>query len=214
MALNTIVLDVNMRVAFIGAGTHLISVLDSISDDLQTVGVFDNLLEEEEFHGIKKLGKLEDFVNCQDQFDAVMVTIGDITMREKLLALVKQSGIPCVSVIDKSAIVSSSALISEGCFVGKGVIVNAQAKIGASCILNSGCIVEHGCELGENVHVAPGATLCGNVHVGSHVLIGARAVVIQSLEICSHAYVGAGACVCKNIEHAGVYVGVPAKEMN
>lgn len=203
----------NMRVAFVGAGTHLVSVLDCLPKEYEVVGVFDNLLETDTFMGIAKLGKLEDFVERRNDYDKLMITIGDITMREKLLQLVKQYQIPCFSVIDKSAIVSQSARIGEGSFVGKGVIVNAQAVIGESCILNSGCIVEHGCELDSNVHVAPGATLCGNVHVGSHVLLGAASCVIQSIQICSHAMIGASACVCKNINHPGIYVGVPAKEM-
>lgn len=202
-----------MKIAFIGAGTHLLSVLDSLNDEHEVVGVYDNLLTSDSFYGIKKLGSLRDFVNHKDKFDAIMVTIGDITMREELLSLVREHSIAMVSIVDKSAIVSSSAVIGEGTFIGKRAVVNAYATIGKACILNTGCIVEHGCELGENVHVAPGSILCGNVCVESHVLIGAAACVIQSLRICSHAFVGASACVSKNIESAGVYVGVPAKEM-
>ena len=202
-----------MKVAFIGAGTHLLSVLDSLNEGYEVVGVYDNLLESDSFYGIKKLGGLRDFVNHKDMYDAVMVTLGDITMRESLLALVRERGIKMFSVIDQSAIVSSTSVIKEGTFIGKRAVVNAYATIGEACILNTGCIIEHGCELGENIHVAPGTILCGNVHIDSHVLIGAAACVIQSLHICSHAFVGASACVSKNIESAGIYVGVPAKEM-
>lgn len=202
-----------MKVAFVGAGTHLLSVLDSLSEGYEVVGVYDNLLESDSFYEIKKLGGLRDFVNHKDMYDAVMITLGDITMRESLLSLVREYGIKMFSVIDQSAIVSPTSVIKEGTFVGKRAVVNAYATIGEACILNTGCIVEHGCELEDNIHVAPGAILCGNVHISSHVLIGAASCVIQSLRICSHAFVGASACVSKNIESAGVYVGVPAKEM-
>lgn len=201
-----------MRVAFVGAGTHLISVLDSMNKQVEAAGVFDNLLLEDNFKGIKKLGGLFDFVEHRDEYDYLLVTIGDILLREKLLTIIKQNDIPQFSIIDTSANVSKSARIDEGCFIGKRVLVNAEAEIGKACILNSGCIVEHGCKLGENVHVAPGAVLCGNVEVNSHVLVGANATIIQSVSLCSHSVVGAGACVCKNINHAGIYVGVPAKE--
>ena len=200
-----------MKVAFIGAGTHVLSVLDSLNNEYEVVGVYDNLLQEDTFYGIKKLGGLRDFVNQRELYDAIMITLGDITMRENLLSLVQENAIPMFSVIDESAIVSTTATIAEGTFVGKCAVVNAYATIGEACILNTGCVVEHGCELGKNVHVAPNATLCGNVYVEDHVLLGAASCVIQSLKICSHAFVGASACVCKNIDRAGIYVGVPAR---
>lgn len=209
----TTALEDSMRVACIGAGTHLVSVLDSINEDIEIVGVFDDLLENGNFHGIPQLGGLFDFPKYQDQYDRVIITVGDILLRERLLTLVKQYNIPQYTVIDPSAIVSKNAVIANGTFVGKRVIVNAEAKVSQSCILNSGCIIEHGCVLEENIHIAPGAVLCGNVHVGKNTLIGASSCVIQSLSICEHTVVGAGACVCKNISKAGIYVGVPAKEM-
>ena len=209
----TIALEDNMRVACIGAGTHLVSVLDSIKEDIQIVGVFDDLLENGNFHGIPQLGSLFEFPKYQEQYDRVIITIGDILLRERLLSLVKEHSIPQYTVIDSSAVVSQNACIEEGTFVGKRVIVNAEAKVGKACILNSGCIIEHGCVLEENIHIAPGAVLCGNVHVSKDTLVGANSTVIQSLSIASHTVVGAGACVCKNISKAGIYVGVPAKEM-
>ncbi|MFH7553130.1 hypothetical protein [Enterobacter hormaechei] len=49
--------------------------------------------------------------------------------------------------------------------------------------------------------------------MGSNVWIGAGAVVSNNLSIFSECMIGAGTVVIKNIEKAGTYVGIPAKEI-
>jgi UDP-perosamine 4-acetyltransferase len=53
--------------------------------------------------------------------------------------------------------------------------------------------------LAEDVHLAPGATLCGDVRVGAGAFIGAGAVVIQGCAIGAGAVVAAGALVRRNV---------------
>ena len=113
-------------------------------------------------------------------------------------------------------IVSPNALIAEEVAIGAGAtimhmsVVNSGTSIGAGDILNTNCVVEHDCSIGDFVHVAPGATLCGGVRIGSGSMIGAGATVIEGIRIAENCLIGAGATVVRDVNEPGVYVGCPA----
>ena len=204
------------RVAFIGAGSHLRSVYDSLDKtSYEVVGCLDNLLETSATEeGIPVLGKLDEFDMLNiNHVDEVMVCIGDLKMRERLLETVTAYGLKMFNVIDDSAIVSSSAIIGEGTFIGKRAIVNANATIGSGCIINSGSIIEHDVRIDSNVHVAPGAVVCGGVEIGASTLIGANATVIQKISIGNHAVIGAGSTIIRDVKNDTTVVGTPGKEI-
>ena len=59
-------------------------------------------------------------------------------------------------------------------------------------IVNTGAVVEHDSEVRAHAHIAPNATLCGNVTVGERALVGAGASVPPGLVIGEDALVKAG----------------------
>ena len=85
------------------------------------------------------------------------------------------------------------------------------AKIGQGCIINTASSVDHDCVLGDFVHVAVGAHLCGTVTIGNATWIGAGATVSNNVNICGECTIGAGAVVVKDITEPGTYIGVPAR---
>jgi acetyltransferase-like isoleucine patch superfamily enzyme len=91
--------------------------------------------------------------------------------------------------------------------------VNSGTRVGRGAILNTGASIDHDCELGDFVHVAPGARLAGGVRIGAHAHIGIGSCVIQNLVIGSHAVVGAGAAVVRSVEEGAVVGGVPARPL-
>ena len=82
--------------------------------------------------------------------------------------------------IHPSAVVSPSADIGPGTVIMAGAVVQARAKIGAHCILNTLCSVDHDCVVGDFVHIAPGAHLCGTVTVGEGTMVGTGVRVAQN----------------------------------
>lgn len=119
--------------------------------------------------------------------------IGDI--RKKLYLKLKRVGFHLPAIIDPSAVISGTAKIEEGAFIGKGAVVNAESKIGKAAIINTKAVVEHECEVGDFAHVAVAAILCGQVKVGNFAFIGANATVIQCREIQGRQIVPAGIVV-------------------
>lgn len=66
------------------------------------------------------------------------------------------------------------------------IVINHNAKIGANCRIHSGVNIgasggsKEAPHLGDNVYIAPGAILFGNIHIGNNNTIGANATVNKS----------------------------------
>lgn len=137
----------------------------------------------------------------------VFPCVGDNSVRKRLIELFDKQQLKQFVAIDPSALVSPTASIQPSTYIGKGVALNAQAVIGKGVILNTLSIVEHECNIGNYVHIAPSAVLCGNVSVGENSFIGSNAVVRQNIRISAGNLIGAGSVVTANIEENGVWVG-------
>lgn len=141
-------------------------------------------------------------VNCK-----LIVSIGNNRIRADIVSRLSNSfGVA----IAPSAIVSPSAQIGEGTVVMPGAIINADAVIGKHCIINTGASVDHECVISDFAHIAPHATLCGQVHVGVGTLVGVGACVIPCKCIGSWSVVGAGAVITNDVPSNCTAVGVPA----
>ncbi len=200
-----------MRIAFIGGGSHLHSIYDSLDKEkYEVVGCLDNLLEGETKEGIKVLGGLFEFAKLA--CDAVFISLGDLELRRKVIDALGDT-YPLITIIDPSAVIAESAVIEEGTFVGKNAVVNSYAHIGKNCIINTASVVEHNCVLDENVHMAPGALLCGGVQIGRDTMVGAHATIIQTLHIGANSTIGAGATIIRDVRDGVCVVGTPGKEI-
>lgn len=121
--------------------------------------------------------------------------LGHGELRQKLYKYVKDIGYTLPVITDSSSIISNTATIGEGTFIGKGAIVNAEARIGKMAIINTMSLIEHECVVGDFSHVAVAAVLCGQVRVGEATFIGANATVIQCKEIPEGKIIPAGMVV-------------------
>ena len=131
--------------------------------------------------------------------------------RVQISCTIRESGIHIPALIHTSATVSATALVRNGSQILAGAVVAADASIGEMCIVNNSANIDHECLLGEGVHIAPGATLCGCVEVMDYAMVGAGAVVLPRLRVGVGALVGAGAVVTKHVPDGAVVVGNPAR---
>ena len=119
-----------------------------------------------------------------------------------------------LTVIHPRACVSASAEIGPGVYVGALASVGPCSIVENGAIVNTGSVVEHDCRIGAYSHVAPHATLCGNVRVGRMALVGAGAVVKPGVTIGDGAIVGCGSVVVKDVPSGETWIGNPAAKMN
>jgi sugar O-acyltransferase (sialic acid O-acetyltransferase NeuD family) len=131
--------------------------------------------------------------------------------RRAIQARFKAAGLGIATLIHPSASVCQTASIGAGSQVLAQSVVASAARVGQACIINHCASVDHECELGDGVHLAPGATLCGCVRLGENVMIGAGAVVLPRITIGADTIVGAGAVVTRDLPAGIVAFGNPAR---
>lgn len=145
----------------------------------------------------------------QGVYEEAIITIGNCRIRKKIAERIITNSFPVV--IHPSATVSRCSSVGEGTVVMQGGIIQAGSFIGKHCIINTNASVDHDCKLSDFVHIASGATLCGEVEIGECSWIGAGAVVIQGIRIGSNCMVGAGAVIIRDIPDNAVVVGNPGR---
>ncbi len=208
------------KIVIVGCGGHAKSVIETI----ESQGLYEivGLVGEQNQVGDHVLGY--EIIGTDDLLSDVfgrgvanafiaVGSIGNVTLRKKLVNFCENIGFQMPNVVDKTAIISPRTRMGKGNFIGKGTIVNAEATIGDYCIINTGAIVEHECQIGSFVHIAPGATLSGQVVVGSDTHIGTNATVIQNVKIGDSVLIGAGTVLTKTIASNLKIVGNPWREI-
>jgi len=144
---------------------------------------------------------------------AGLVAIGGKRGRDRLFIqdLFKKYGIALPILVHPTAVVSRSARFGQGTQVLALANVAADVTTGDACIINHRASVDHECVLGNGVHIAPGAVVCGCVAVEDNAFIGAAAVILPRLTIGADAVVGAGAVVTRDVQPGTTVAGNPAK---
>lgn len=209
--------SVKLPLVLIGGGGHasvLVDILLKQGRKILAVVSPDDVSERKVFSKIRHLYRDEDIREFSSDQVQLVNGIGMLprsALRTKVNERFLELGYQFETVIASNAIVSPYACIAEGAQILSGSIVNAGAEIGGHSIINTGAIVEHDCRIGRYNHIAPRATLCGQVYTGSDVYVGAGATVIQCLSLADKAIVGAGATIVKNLEKSQVAYSAKAE---
>lgn len=146
-----------------------------------------------------------------DGFEALLAIGRQGGHRLNALLHLADLGIHAPPLLASQASVSLGATIGLGSQVLPMAVVATGVHVGRACIINHGAVVDHECILGDGVHVAPRATLCGQVEVGTDVFVGAGAVVLPRLRLGDRGMIGAGAVVTRDVPADTTVVGNPAR---
>lgn len=155
-------------------------------------------------------GDTQSLLERLDEFDGVVVAIGNNSVREAKLNTLSALGAPLPILAHPAAVVSRYAVIGAGSVLFAGAVVNVDCRIGVGAIINTGATVDHDCVLGDAVHISPGAHLAGGGCVGDRSWLGIGSSVRQLVTIGCDVVVGAGAAVVSDVPDACVVTGVPA----
>jgi sugar O-acyltransferase (sialic acid O-acetyltransferase NeuD family) len=142
-----------------------------------------------------------------------LVAIGGSRGRDRIAIhrRFRARGLRLVSIVHPDASVCATSKLGAGTQVLAQAVVAADAIVGVACIVNHRASVDHECRIGDGVHLAPGATLCGLVTLADNVMVGAGAVVLPRLSIGENSIIGAGAVVTRDLPANVVVVGNPAR---
>ena len=157
-------------------------------------------------------GKINDYPRYLPDAD-FFVAIGNGAVRRKIQTMLEESGAAIATLIHPNATVAADVIVGKGTVVMAGAVINPGASVGSGNIINTCASVDHDCRVGDYLHIAVGARICGTVRLEDDSWIGAGAIVIQNLSVCAGCMIGAGAVVIKTITERGTYVGVPARKV-
>lgn len=202
----------NKQLIILGFGGHARSVADvALSTGYESlVFVDDHARVGEMFLGFPIL---KCFKTQEPKAWCAFAASGDGSIRKNQTEFIKENNWHQISLIAPSATRGVGSLVADCVFVGHHAHIGPMATVGMGSIVNSGAVVEHECEVGEWAHVSVNATMAGRSKLGAFSMLGAGATIIDGVEITSQVTIGAGAVAHKSIDKAGVYTGVPAKEL-
>jgi UDP-perosamine 4-acetyltransferase len=211
-------MDSRRPIVLMGGGGHARVVADLVrACGLEIYGVID---PDEE--SARRRLPLERFLAPEDSFvegldrSSVYLAMGIgakplSPVRRLIFKRFTMLGFEFPRLVHPSARVAADAVLSAGVQVMAGAVVQSGASIGACAVINTSSTVDHECALGEFVHIAPAATLCGCVTIGHDSFIGPGSTIFENVSIGDGSVVGAGSVVTRNLA-AGVRAwGVPAK---
>ena len=118
------------------------------------------------------------------------VAVGDNATRERIVRALGERDFPAI--VDPSADVAPSAVLSRGAFVGPKAVVSVAARVGAFAIVNARSGVGHDSALGDFSQVCPGASLSGATALGARALVGTNACTVPCVKVGDDATVAAG----------------------
>lgn len=203
----------------LGAGGHakvLLSLAQAVG--LELLGVCDPVLSRQgvsQWRGITVLGGDEVLDALEPEAVGLINGIGQLVGdmgRRKIFASLKAKGFQFPVLVHPTAWVDNTAILYEGVQVMAGVVIQADVVIGLNSIINTRAGIDHDCCLGADVHVAPGATLCGGVQVLDRAFIASGATVTQGLTIGEGAVVGAGAVLVRDLAARQILLGPAARK--
>lgn len=123
----------------------------------------------------------------------------------------REAGLVLNPLIHPTAFVCNTAILGDGTQVLAQAVVATDSKLGFACIVNHKASIDHECLIGNGVHIAPGATVCGCVSIGDNTMIGAGSVILPRLRIGADSIIGAGAVITKDVLERSVIVGNPGR---
>jgi sugar O-acyltransferase (sialic acid O-acetyltransferase NeuD family) len=146
------------------------------------------------------------------EIDSVLIAPAQADARRATLLRALESGAKSFgSLVDSTAVVSSSAIISHGSYINAQVGIGSSSHIGCFCSINRAAVISHHCNLGAFTSTGPGAIMCGQSSTGTGVFLGAGAIILPGRHVGTGATVGAGAVVTKDVPPMTVVAGNPAK---
>lgn len=197
-----------------GAGGHAKVLLDLAASQFADIAlVNDAAVSPTSLLGYPVFPNLDTLIQARGIPAAFIVGIGNNKARARCFEQASQQGISPALLIHSSAVVSRYAVVSAGSVVMPRAVINAAARVGHNCIINTAAIVEHDCQIGDHVHLSPGAIAGGGAVVDDFSHIGIGAVLLPLARVGNDSVVGAGAVVLRTVASYITVAGVPARAL-
>jgi len=127
--------------------------------------------------------------------DYVIVAIGNIKIRNKIIEYLESKNVNFYTYIHNSVFVAYDAFVDIGTVICPNCIIQSNSKIGKHCIINIFCSIGHDSTVKDYCIFSPYTTLNGNVSIGNNVFMGTRVTVLLGSIIGNNCIVSANTSV-------------------
>lgn len=191
------------EVIIIGGGMFANEIYDLFSSKIpdKIVGYCDD--KKECFLGNQNsaliyFGKL--FSSDLDRKYKIHIASGDWKLRDSLYRYYKKLGFDFYSFVHPSSVVSKSATISNGCYVGPHSIISANSVLEENIVVNCFSGIGHDCTIGKNTIISPKVMINGGCKIDQSVFFGSNSVVFQNTSIGKFSTIDSGYILRKNLD--------------
>lgn len=202
-------------VILVCADMEIIELIEENSD-LNLIGIADIITEPVNNYNYQVLGSDQDVVSQADIYRnvSVIISIDDVSIREKLYCMYKKAGFEFCNLISKDSCISRYTQIeNKGIIIQRGVNVGPNVGLGKCVKVNVNANIMHDAVVGDFSTIAPNAVVLGYVQIGNNVFVGANSTILPRIEVADVITIGAGSVVTKNLDKEKVYAGNPAREL-
>lgn len=200
------------KIVLVGGGGHCKVIIDAIfcGNQYEIEGIVDNnLTVGTKVLSVPVLGSDEMLLRLfRRGIKKAFITVGstgDCSVRKRIFSMLNDVGFTLPIIVHPKAVVAFETKIGAGTFIAASATINPGTVIGCNAIINTSCSIDHDCDIGDFVHIAPGAVLSGAVIVGADTHIAAGISVRQGIKIGSGCMVKMGSVVIHDLSDGMSY---------
>ena len=143
--------------------------------------------------------------------DSIVIANGEPLTRSKIYKKLKEKSLNLSILIDKSAIISSTALIEEGTIVFPFCSVSSNTHLKHNSLINNHSVIGHDAVIGENTVLSSMVNVGGHTKIGNNTYIGMGSSIRDRLKICDNCIVSMGSSVFNDVKKDMIVMGNPAR---
>ena len=186
-------------------------VLDCAQNYYENITFLTNDLNSEKISDFKIIFEQETSIEyIQENFDELIVAIGDNKARLKLTEKYISVGIKLATIIHPNASVSRFAKIDCGTVICANAVIGPFAELGKANVVSTGGIIAHDCRFEDGVRVSPNAVVAGSCVIGKNTWVCIGANIADKIRIGKNSVIGAGSVVLKDVPDNVLMAGIPA----
>ncbi len=198
------------QIILVCGGSFAAEIYDLFSDDqsFEIVGFLDDDKDcylSEKSKNLMHMGSIFS-QNIDDKYFLHIAT-GNWELNHKIFSYYKKLNKKLYTLIHPKALVSKSAKISDGCYIGPNSIVSSNTILETNVSVNFSCGVGHDCNIGRNTIVSPHVMINGNCKVGESSFFGTGAVIFQNLNIGNFSTIDSGTVLRTNMNDFDIASG-------
>lgn len=145
--------------------------------------------------------------------DVFITAIGDNNLRKKIVDVIISKGGKFITLIHKTSILHTNAIIGDGCLIQPNSMIGADTKIGCHSYIQNGVTIGHDAVIGSFCRIDCNVVFIGGTSCEDYVTVHTNSVVNHKVSIGEGAVVGACSFVIRKVKPGTTVVGNPAKKL-